>query len=170
MANETQKKHRFNIIDFVLIITALACIIGVALRYNLHDTLTHKTDTAEVDILIEGLLDTSAKAIIAGDVFYNTEDDTLIGEVISVRTRPARVRYENTDGTVTYTTLEGRVDAIVTLRVTGYNTDQGFLISGTNYIGAGADFPVAGRYIETTCTVTDVRPISTVAKSVETEA
>lgn len=167
MANETQKKHHFNIIDFVLILTALACIIGVALRYNLHNTLTHETDVAEVDILIEGLLESSAKAIVAGDIYYNTEDDTLLGEVLSVRTRPAKKHYENSDGTIAYATLEGRVDAIVTLRVTGYVTEQGFLVSGKDYIGAGADFPVAGRYIETICTVTDVRHIMTVQELAE---
>ncbi len=170
MANENQKKHRFNIIDFVLILTALACIIGVALRYNLHDTLTHETDIAEVEILIEGLLEDSAKAIIVGDIFYNTEEDALIGEVTAVRTRPAKVRYSNPDGSITYTSIDGRVDAIVTLKATGFNTDQGFLIGGTEYIGSGADFPIAGKYIESTCTVIDVRPIHSLTKTADAQS
>ena len=56
MKNTNAKKNRFNIVDFVLVITILACIIGITIRYNLSETLIQSQDSATVTVMIRGLL------------------------------------------------------------------------------------------------------------------
>ena len=60
MKNKTQKKHRFNIIDFALIVTVIACLIGIAVRYNLGASVLQSSDTATVTVMIRNLLDDNA--------------------------------------------------------------------------------------------------------------
>ncbi len=160
MAAEKQKKHRFNIIDFVLLIAVLACVVGIALRYNLNETINRTTDTAEVDIIIERLLNTSADALHVGDTLYTPNNDAVFGEILSIETKPAVIRYSNNDGTITYTTYEDRVDVTLRIHIEGYNTENGFMIGGVTYIGNGSTFPLASPYIETQCTVLNVMPNS----------
>ncbi|MCQ2433183.1 MAG: DUF4330 domain-containing protein [Clostridia bacterium] len=159
MASETQKKHRFNIVDFVLVIAVLACVIGLGIRYNLHSNLTHSGDYAEVTVLIERLLNTTAENLNVGDTFYNPFTEKEFGEVISVSKSPAKARFANPDGSISYTTYEDRVDAVVTFRVKGINTENGFMMGGTTFIGSGSTFAIDSLRLETQCTVLSVEPM-----------
>lgn len=156
MAVDKQKKHRFNIVDFVLVIAVAACIVGAAVRYNLRGNLHQSTDTAEVTVLVEGLLETSSDALVPGDMFYNSVTDKKFGELISFEKVPARIRFINTDGTVSYTVYQDRVDVTMKLKVSGYDTENGFMLDGTTYIGCGSNFQISSRHIETQCTVLDI--------------
>ena len=153
---DKQKKHRFNIVDFVLVVAVAACIVGVVVRSNLRGNLHQSTDTAEVTILVEGLLETSSDALKTGDIFYNSVTDKEFGELLSVEKAPAKIRFINTDGTVSYTVYKDRVDVTMKVKISGYDTENGFMLGGTTYIGCGSNFQISSRHIETQCTVLDI--------------
>ncbi|MBQ8577585.1 MAG: DUF4330 domain-containing protein [Clostridia bacterium] len=155
--NQTQtKKHRFNIVDFVLIIAVLACVIGIAIRYNLSTSLLRGNDTAVITVKIDGLLTEYSDALLPGDAFYYQTTGNPLGTLLTVETSPAKIRFVNTDGTVTVANYVDRVDVVCTLEVEGYASENGFMIDGTTYIGSGSDILVRSRNIETQMVVLNV--------------
>lgn len=156
MKHTTAKKHRFNIVDFVLIIATLACVIGIAIRYNLHSSLMQGSSTATVTVMIEGLLEDNTDTLFEGDTFYYQKTGNRFGTLLSWETRPAKIRFVNADGTYSTTNYIDRVDVICQLEVEGYNSEDGFMIGGSTYVGCGSDILVRSRNLETQWIVLDI--------------
>ncbi|MBO5648775.1 MAG: DUF4330 domain-containing protein [Clostridia bacterium] len=157
MKNNTQKKHRFNIIDFVLIVTVLACIVGIAVRYNLRSTLTKESDTATVTVVIHKLLEENADHLVVGDTYFYQTTEKTFGTLKSVKTSPAKLRLVDQSGTVSIVHHPDRVDAVCTLEVRGYYSEEsGFMIGGTTYIGCGSNILVRSQNLETEWLVLDI--------------
>ena len=156
MAAETQKKHRFNVVDFVLIIAVLACCVSIVIRYHLHTDLLRDTDTARITVRIESLLNDSVNAMQAGDQFYNTVTEKEFGTLVSVDATPAKTRGENTDGSIQIVYYENRSDLVCVFEISGYQTENGFMMGGTTFIGCGSTFNINSRKIATLCTVLDI--------------
>ncbi len=156
MKNNTAKKHRFNIIDFFLIITVLACVIGIAIRYNLSENLVQSHDSATVTVMIRSLLDENVDQLVVGDAYFYQTSGKPFGTLTSVQTTPAKNRYIKNDGTVYVSEFQNRVDVICTLEIEGYHSKDGFLIDGATYIGCGSDILVRSINLETQWLVLDI--------------
>ena len=157
--NQTQmqtKKHHFNIIDFVIIIAILACIIGIAIRYNLGTSLLHGSDTAYITVKIDGLRTDYLDFLQEGDMFYYQKTGNTVGKLISYQASPAKIRFVNHDGTITVSHYEDRVDVVCKLELEGYLSSNGFMIDGSTYIGAGSNILVRSRNLETQFLVLDI--------------
>ena len=159
MKKNTEKKNRFNIIDFMLIVTVVACIIGITVRYNLRETIIKQSDsdTATVTVMIRGLLKSNVDQLIVGDEFYNQRNGELMGTMTDVQIQPAKIRNLRHDGTIAITEYVDRIDAICTIEMEGNNKDlEGFVIGGTTYIGCGSSFLVRSVNLETEWLVVDI--------------
>ena len=156
MKKNTQKKNRFNIIDFTLIITIIACIIGIAVRYNLRETVVKGSDRATVTVIIRGILKDNVDQLVAGDEYYNQRSGELIGTLMTFETQPAKIRNLRHDGTIAVTEYVDRTDVLCTVDVEGIYTDEGFMIGGSEYIGCGSDFLVRSLNLETEWLVVDI--------------
>ena len=156
MKNINAKKNRFNIVDFVLVITILACIIGITIRYNLSETLIQSQDSATVTVMIRGLLEENADQLVVGDPYFYQTSGKPFGTLTSVTTSPAKNRYFKDDGTVYVSEYPNRVDAVCTLEIEGYNSKDGFMIDGATYVGIGSDILVRSMHLETQWLVLDI--------------
>jgi len=152
----TAKKNRFNIIDFFLVVTVLACVIGIAIRYNLSETLVQSHDSATVTVMIRGLLEENADQLVVGDAYFYQTSSKPFGTLTSVKTSPAKNRYFKDDGTVYVSEYQDRVDAICTLDIEGYHSKDGFMIDGATYVGIGSDILVRSMHLETQWIVLDI--------------
>ena len=156
MKKNKQKTHRFNIIDFMLIVAVLACIIGITFRQNLNETVVESNDTATVTVMIRGLLKDNVKQIIEGDEYFNQRSGDSMGILQSFETKPAKIRTPRLDGTIATTEYVDRTDVICTVDVEGIYTDEGFMIGGSEYIGCGSNFLVRALNLETEWLVVDI--------------
>jgi len=156
MKKNTQKTHRFNIIDFVLIVTVLACIIGIFVRHNLKEDFVESTDTATVTVMIRGLLKDNVDHLVVGDEFYSQRNGEKVGVLKAFETKPAKIRTPRMDGTIATTEYIDRTDVMCTIEVEGLSSDEGFMIGGTDYIGCGTSLLVRSLNIETEWLVVDI--------------
>lgn len=156
MKNKTQKKHRFNIIDFALIVTVIACLIGIAVRYNLGASVLQSSDTATVTVMIRNLLDDNADQLVVGDKFYYQKSGDLLGTLRSFETSPAHIPNFRLDGTFVEVPYLDRVDVICEIEVEGLLTDDGFMVGGSDYIGCGSSILVRSLNLETEWLVLDI--------------
>ena len=158
--NQTvQKKRRFNIIDFILIVAVLACAIGIAFRYNLQQSFIGiNDDEVYVTCLVEDLSEGSANAFIDGETVYNSNTKKLVGTMVSHKIRTAQDQLELPDGTVTLTENPYRRDLVCVIKVKGrYSEKDGFMIGGNAYIGAGLNILLRSQSVEFNAVVLDVQ-------------
>ncbi len=156
---QSTKKHRFNIVDFVLITAVIACVIGIAIRYNLNLSMLRGGDKAVITVKIDGLLTEYADSLVIGDEYLYQVTGNPLGTLLSYETSPAKKRLPALNGTITTVTYENRVDVICTLEVEGYHSPNGFMIDGSTYIGSGSNILVRSQHLETQMLVLNVEPV-----------
>ena len=156
MKKNTQKPNRFNIIDFMLIVTVLACLIGITARMNIKETVIVNDDTATVTVMISGLLRDNAKQLVVGDEYINQRTGESVGILQSCQTSPAKIRTPRLDGTIATTESTDRIDAICKIRLQGVSTEDGFLANGTTFIAAGSSLSVRSLNLTTEWLVIDI--------------
>lgn len=164
MDNEknAKKLRKPNVIDFLIIILIIGCVAGVAIRYDIVSKLGVNSNnvTAEVSFLIEGIRDTSVEALVVDDEFFWAQNEMPLGTLKSREASPAVVYVVKNDLEIVEATNEQRYDVRGTLQATGVMTADGFMLGGTQYIGAGKQMNVKSKNISVTMTITDVRVIN----------
>ena len=158
------KKFRFNIIDFLVIVAVLACIVGVALRYNVVEKISENTALEEYDVsfVISGIKLTSVDALIPGDSFYWTQTNELLGVLKSKdQPTPTKVYYSDANGVLVENFSTNRYDVRGILGCDGVMTDDGFMIGGNLYVAPGKSFLLESPHLQVTVQITDI------AKAVE---
>lgn len=158
---ERTKKFRFNILDVVIIIVAVACIAGLVIRSNLADKFTMKDEHALVTFEAYGMLDKTVDAtLIPGDKYYCDVTKGVFGEfnqVIGVR--DALYVYPNNEGIQCETTVPYRTDVTGTFVSTGYFDDGAFFIDGTNKLAPGETYEVYSENRKMTIHIISVEPV-----------
>lgn len=159
MANKT--KARFNGIDLLIIIIFIGCIIGIALRYQLVDTIKNSTTTqkAEVSFYLENIKSTSEDFFSEGDTFFLVENSERLGVLQSGFVfEPAEEFNMNLDGEyIKSASVNGRSDMRGTLLADGLFTNEGFMLNNTKYIAPGSEITIYSNKIEVTVILTDIK-------------
>lgn len=163
--NEAKKRRfRFNILDVVILIILVACVLGIAVRYNVVDKINTKStlQQAEIEFLIKDIKPTSAQAIKEGSAFYWTENGITLGKVKTggITITPAEKFVTNIDGKWLKTTNEERNDVRVLLQAEGLMTDSGFMLSGTQYLAPGKEMLIGSSEISVNVTITDIKIVT----------
>lgn len=156
MKNNTSKKHRFNIIDFALIVTVISCLIGIAVRYNISASILQNNNKATVTVRIQALLDDYIEHLVIGDVYYYQLSGDRIGTLKSFETSPSKTRNIRHDGTIAESAYPDRVDVLCEIEIEGLMTDDGFMVGGSDYIGCGSSILVRSLNLETQWLVIDI--------------
>lgn len=155
------KKFKFNIIDLVIIIVALACIVGLILRAQLADQFDDKEQSAVVTFRVAGILKNSVdKTFVEGDEYYcDVFKDVFgtMGEI--VEQRPAVQVSQDEDGISRESTIPYRQDITATMKCTGAFNGAEFFIGGTNRVIPGQAYEVYSLNRKMTIQIISVEPV-----------
>lgn len=151
---------RFNLIDLLIILTLAAIVTGVAFRYNLAEKIGIKSeeDTVILSFLIQDIKETSADALVLGDIFYWEANKVLIGELISKKPSFAEAFIENDDGVLVKLYNENSFDVRGEIKAKGKIKDIGFMLGGTQFLAPGKILYVQSKNIMVTMTITNITP------------
>lgn len=112
---------KINIIDLVVIIVLVAAAVWFGysmLGKNLQQDVTERQQETEITVVTSGIRVTTAEAIAKGGKAFEFKTGAHIGEIVDVKTEPARVWLVQGNGKWVQTESEDRVDAFVTIRGT----------------------------------------------------
>lgn len=152
------RRTRFSIIDFVIILMLLACIVGAVMRYNIAESLFSKTVTQEmtVNFIAEALTENKVSAFNENAVFYSGNDS--FGKLISVNSSPAIGYYENAEGIYTEYEKEGLYDISGSFVCELVRSDSGYLLNGKTYIAPGSVFTLKSGGAAVSVLITALEP------------
>lgn len=142
-SNESiNKRIRFSIIDFVILLIVVALTVGVIVRYDLVSKLLTKTTLidAKVTFTAESLSGAQLNALKEGTQFYS--DGDLFGTLHTVSSDKTLIYTENSDGTLGFTESDELFDVNGSFLIKVVKTDNGYLIDGKHYIAPGSQFEI----------------------------
>lgn len=149
---ETGKgRLRLNIIDFLLIAVILAAAVGIAMRYDLADRVVSRTEntTVRIRFIIEDVRPTSIDAVLPDDTVVWAANGMTVGKIISSEASDAGEYYDRADGTKVKQFSTTRADITGVIEAKGIFTDEGFMLGGSRYVGAGMEMAVTSEHLST---------------------
>lgn len=142
MENNTKKKFKFNLIDFMIVIAVIAVIVVIAFRSGAVDSFTNtaKGKTIAYEIKVGDVQKESYNYINVGDKIYSEETDAYLGTVVDKVSEPAKAYIVTTEGKIVKTEQPGRVDIYLTVEAKGTVDEGGCKIDGKFFVAAGKYF------------------------------
>jgi len=142
MKTKETKRVRFSVIDFVIILMILACLVGVAMRFDLADRLFSRTAlvSGRVTFVAEAITPEERAVFTENTAFY-TDRDTF-GILTGIEASPTVIYYENSLGSLTHYEHDTLLDLNGSFSAKLLDTESGFLLNGNTFIAAGSTFTV----------------------------
>lgn len=167
MPNAPKKRKKLNAVDYFIIAALVCCLVGAALRMILGSdggSLTAPITMEDyiVSFKISNIRNSSTEYLKADEQFYIDTTKQYFGKITgSVSVTPALYFIEDTEGNYirAYAPENGdatRVDATGTMLVSGYMSDNGFLLGGTTALAINKTLALRSSYIYVTVTITDI--------------
>ena len=166
---KTNKTGRLkpNIIDFLIVIVVIGAIAGIFMRTGVVEqvVINNSLEKARVTFLIQDINEASGNYFHIGDRFYATTYATDMGPLESAQIMPAEAYISTIDGQMIQTFSNNkRIDVRGTFVVEGRFGDEGFLLSGVNYIAPGSTLHIQSKYIDVNMTVMDIAKVTDTAQ------
>ncbi len=167
MAEKRKKRAVFGVIDVFLILLAVLCAAGVAVRFMLTDekgilASSPEEVSAAVQVLITDVENTSTELFSDGGVI-RVGRTGIEGEILSpVSVTPAEYIKEDENGglVLAYQAEEnGKKDVRCTVVVRGYFRDGIFLLDGAEHLIPGEVIRLAGDGITVEALIIDSAPL-----------
>ncbi|MGM9647944.1 MAG: DUF4330 family protein [Eubacteriales bacterium] len=140
----TQRKVRFNVVDFLLIILVILSVVALFLRPTVLKKIGEltATDTVVVSFYADGLTEDECNMLMAGDVL--TVEDGTEGELLSFTVQPYQTMHlmesdVQSEGSFFKKVSEpGLYTVKGQARLTGTRKDDGFYVGGDLQVGVGS--------------------------------
>ena len=144
----TQKKVRFNVIDFLLVVLVILAVVAMFLRPTVLAKIGELTanDTVVVSFCADRLTEDEYSLLTEGDVL--TVEDGVFGELLAFTTEPYRtLQVIESDVELENPFFEsvvepGRYTVKGQIRLTGAQRSDGFYAGGNLPVGVGSIYQV----------------------------
>lgn len=139
MEQKNNRKHKFNIVDLLVLVVLVAGIAFVGMRVMGSDVLKEETapaHTYELTYTDYAVLEEVAAQLREGATVANEKGTQVYGTVVSVEVGQSRVYGTDANGNTVASEKEGYCSVTVTVRVQAGDTGYGIKI-GDDLLGAG---------------------------------
>lgn len=140
---------KISIVDLFVILLLIACVAAVGLKMRTAKSIRGGDRTIEYSVRIENIRQCSVDAIKQkSDGVIDAESKYELGEIIDVKTEPARVLVQTNDGNYKLSEYDNRYDAVVTLKTEGTETDDGYYASSGRQISVGDSIGINNGFVQ----------------------
>ncbi len=141
------KKIKFNILDFCIILFAILLIFATLFWKDIRAKFFVNDKNAEYSFVVTGLSKEAAQSVLIGDSLYFSEDGTYAGEINSVETEREMRFVSLVDGSVVeyesdFYTIKGKVN------IKGKEKQNGFYIDDKYFTVPGKRFSLETDSVE----------------------
>lgn len=153
------KTKKFNILDAVLIVFALALVVILALKFTGKDmiTATGSYTEAEYVITVEQIRDFTVDEIKVGAEICLDEERDIKGIVQNIETEKSKAQIVKSNGSVVLAEKPDRYDAYITVKSEGIQKTDGFYLFGKHAINVGSTRLFRTGYVVFTGTISEIK-------------
>lgn len=127
------RKHRFNVFDFILIILVVIVITVTTVKFirSNPNTISGGDKTAVCVITTEALPEALKEQIKEGDIIYDTASSQLLGKITSVQSDVYKLYGVNElNGSSIATDVEGKITLTLTVETSVWLEDGTYNVDG----------------------------------------
>lgn len=156
-----ETKTRFNVIDVLIILIALACVVGLVLRFGNVGGLSSTENLKAFDVYfsVSNIAYTSEDAFVQGDTVRLADSGAVLGEFAGLESiLPAEFLARDESGNLIAVNYPESTRIDVTGRIVshGVMSDNGYLLNGTTYIAAGTEYVVQSEHMDFVLKITNI--------------
>lgn len=146
---------KVSLIDIFVLLFALVMAFAVYLRFFSNETtsLRADSDTFTYTVKVEGVRQWTVDGFHEGDKMWDSDHDTYIGTITSVRSEPSTGEYTLVDGTSKIATRGDRYDVYLTVEAEGLISNGRYYASRTYEVGANSGIYFYTKYCSVAATV-----------------
>ena len=133
------KKIRFNVIDFLILLVIIIAVVSIVFRSGLKDSVigARSNQTIEFTVRINNVQKDTFSIIQIDDVVYAQKDDAALGKITAKNYRPAETYIALDSGEIKKTYIPDRYDIFLTIEGKGSSTKEGNMINGNFFVASG---------------------------------
>lgn len=162
---------KISVIDLLVIVVVLVGIFGSCAAYQKVKSgkvLTENKallkqdntlDELEVTMRLKEVRSMTRDSVHVGDDVYAKDTNKFLGEIIEVKTEPAKRVVTGFDGTAKEAEVPERMDVILTVRVPGKRTDGGYFTGNNIHLVYDSAFEIKTPTIQTTPVIEGIRTV-----------
>lgn len=150
---------KINIIDLVIVIAVIALLVATVVKFKTSDTYLSKGRTLEYTMLVENVRQPTVDAINQADALIDYESKKEIGSITDVKVMGASELELMNDGKYKDVKFKDRFDILITVSVTGTETEDNFYTTSGKKIVVGDEIKINNGYVGTVAIVKSVRSI-----------
>lgn len=154
------KKHKFNIIDILIVLLILILILVASIRfgnYNKTNDDTAKIDNFAYELKISGVRNYTIDAFEIGDILYDTQTSAEIGKIVKKDYRETKSYEATKNGKLKEVTVPNRFDLFLMVETEGIIDDSGYFAGRTVEIKVGVDKSIETLYAKSTGKIVEIR-------------
>lgn len=151
-SSEGVKKHRFNAIDYIIILAVCAAVFSAYWRFgSSQGQVVSSSETfqyvLEIKTIKQASVDFLEKAVGTEFVIDEKGRDDAMGKLVSYDVSGAKNYISMADGSVVYADIPDRFDALLTFEINGKINERGFFTDKLKTIGVDSDITLLSKWI-----------------------
>ena len=137
MNNTKNRKLKFNIIDFLIILIVIGVALIFVFRSNMVNSFTSAPQTISYTVRISDVQKESFDLVEVGSTLYCNDDDSILGTIKGKRFEEASMYTVLANGDIVKTYQPDRIDIYLEVEASGTVDEDGCMIDGTYFIASG---------------------------------
>lgn len=151
---------KISIIDLAVILLILIVIGGLIMRFGSSVTTSVKSDAQfEYVVKVDGVREFTVDALEKKGVITDKKSEKILGEILDVEVKDAQFRSTTADGQIVETILPDRYTCYVTIKATGKESDEGYIMGDSNELSVGRTIDIYSKYVKTSGEIKSVKVV-----------
>ena len=146
-----------NIIDFVVVVLAIALLGGAFVKFKVLDKTSTNVDLVPITYTVEikGVREYFLENVKVGDEIFDSTSSTCVGTIVDMESSVAQEEMEFPNGTVAYVPSEGKLDIVLTIEGEGV-VNNGYFINKTYELLRNSNREFFTKYAKCEGTILDI--------------
>lgn len=151
---------KLNIIDLIIVICVAVLALGAVIKFNKTDATMTTDRMIEYTMKVSSIRKASVEALEENyEGLVEIESNRELGDIVDVKSNPARELTQLADGSYKEVELPDRYDLLLTVRVKGTETADNYFASSGKRIINGDTVKFTNKYLETSGIIKSVKVI-----------
>lgn len=153
-------KGKVSIIDILVIILIVVVIVGIAARYGSRVTNAVKSNKQfEYVLRVENVREYTVNALQKMGKTTDKKSEKDLGEIVDVKVENATQQSITASGEVKTPETPGRYTCYVTIRATGKESDDNYILEDSTELSVGRNVDLYSKYVKTSGDITSVKVV-----------
>ena len=147
---------KVSIIDILVVVLVVAVIVGIVARYGSSVTSNKQF---EYVLKVESVRQYTVDALEKKGKVTDKKSEKDLGEIVDVQVENATLQSTTASGELKNPELPGRYTCYVTIRATGKESDDNYILEDSTELSVGRNVDLYSKYVKTSGDIKSVKVV-----------